>query len=77
MRLVWAILAKQNLPKFLWVEITKAIVYLCNQNPIYQDTTTKFENLKSKKPYCGYLFSLRYQVWVWIFKKKKKTPKTG
>ena len=43
---VWAIYAQQKLPKSLWAEIAKAVVYLRNPSPIRQGIITAFENLK-------------------------------
>ena len=69
---VRAILAQQKLPKSLWAEIAKAVVYLRNRSPISQGTTTAYENLKSEKPYLGHLRILGCRVWVHIPKEKRK-----
>ncbi len=69
---VRAIFVQQRLPKSLWAEITKAVVYLQNQSPIRQGTTTIFEHLKGEIPYLGHLHILGYRVWVYILKRKRK-----
>ena len=69
---VRAILAQQKLPKSLWAEIAKAVVYLRNRSPISQGSTTAYENLKSEKPYLGHLRILGCRVWVHIPKEKRK-----
>ena len=61
-RLVWAIFAQQRLPKSLWAEIAKVVVYLRNQSPISQSTTIIYKNLKTEKPYLGQLWVLGCQV---------------
>ena len=69
---VRAILAQQKLPKSLWAEIAKAVVYLRNRSPISHGNTTAYENLKSEKPYLGHLRILGCRVWVHIPKEKRR-----
>ncbi len=67
-----AILAQQRLPKSLWAEIAKVVLYSRNRSPIRQGTTTVFENLKGEVPYLGHLRILECRVWVHIPKEKRK-----
>ncbi len=72
-RPIRAIFTQQRLPKSLWAETAKAVVYLQNRSPICQVITTEFENLKSERPYLGYFCTFGYQVRVHIPKKKAKS----
>ncbi len=72
MNLVRAIFSQKRLPKSLWAEIAKAVVYLRNRSAICQGTTTEFENLKSEITHLGYLCTLGCRVWVYIPKEKNK-----
>lgn len=69
---VRALLIHMKLPKSLWAEIAKAVVYLRNRSSIQQGTATAFENLKGEKPYLGHLRILGCRVWVHIPKEKRK-----
>ena len=53
-------------------EIAKAVVYLRNQSPISQGSTTAYKNLKMEKPYLSHLCILGCQVWIHISKEKRK-----
>ena len=66
------ILTQQKPTRSLWAEIANAVVYLRNQSPICQGTTTVFENLKGEIPYLGHFRMLGCRVWVYIPKKKCK-----
>lgn len=59
---VRALLIHMKLPKSLWAEIAKAVVYLRNRSPIQQGTATAFENLKGEKLYLGHLRILSCRV---------------
>lgn len=69
---VRALLIHMQLPKSLWAEIAKAVVYLRNRSPIRHGTTTAFKNLKGEKSYLGHLRILGCRVWVHIPKEKRK-----
>ena len=71
MRSVRALLIHMRLPKSLWSELAKAVVYLRNRSPIRQGTTTAFENLKGEKPCLSHLCILGCRVWVHISKEKR------
>lgn len=47
---VRAIFAQQKLPKSLWAEIAKAVVYLQKESPISPGTTTAYKISKLRNP---------------------------
>ena len=48
--MVWSMLSNSNLPKFLWTEALKTIVYILNRVPTNAVPKTPFEIWKKWKP---------------------------
>ena len=76
--MAWSLLSSSKLPKFLWTEALKTIVYILKQVPTKAVLKTPFELFKGWKlslwhmRICGYPFEIR----VYIPWEKKLDPRT-
>ena len=68
---VRSILSSMKLPRALWAEILKAVVYLKNRSPA-NDGVTPYERLHGIKPDLAHLRVLGSRAWVHIPKESRK-----